>query len=62
MQANGEGMARLGIPRESIIRVRQSECGFDPWVRDDGLHGNSWDGDCSENDGPYNRYLNETGV
>ena len=61
MQADEEGMARLGIPRDSIIGVRQSECGFDPWVRDDGLHGNGWDGDYGENDGPYNRYLKEKG-
>ena len=36
--------------------------GFDPWVRDDGLHGNGWDGDYGENDGPYNRYLKEKGM
>ena len=61
MQADEEGMARLGIPKDSIIGVRQSECGFDPWVRDDGLHGNGWDGDYGENDGPYNRYLKDKG-
>ena len=61
MQADAEGMARLGIPADSIIGVRQAECGFDPWVRDDGLHGNGWDGDYGENDGPYNRYLKEQG-
>ena len=61
MEADADGMARLGIPSDSIIGVRQAECGFDPWVRDDGLHGNGWDGDYGENDGPYNRYLKEKG-
>ncbi len=54
-------MARLRIPRDSIIGVRQSKCGFDPWVRDDRLHGNGSDDDYGENDGPYNRYLREKG-
>ena len=61
MQADAEGLARLGIAADSIIGVRQAECGFDPWVRDDGLHGNGWDGDYGENDAPYNRYLKEKG-
>ena len=61
MEADAEGMARLGIPKDSIIGVRQAECGFDAWVRDDGLHGNGWDGDYGENDGPYNRYLKDKG-
>ena len=61
MEADADGMARLGIPSDSIIGVRQAECGFDPWVRDDGLHGNGWEGDYGENDGPYNRYLKEKG-
>lgn len=61
MQADEEGMARLGIPKESIIGVRQSECGFDPWVRDDGLHGNAAWGKYGENDGPYNTYLKSKG-
>ena len=61
MQADDEGMARLGIPKDSIIGVRQSECGFDPWVRDDGLHGNAAWGSYGENDGPYNSYLKSKG-
>ena len=61
MQAGEESMARLGIPSDCIIGLRQSECGFDPLVRDDGLHGNGWDGDYGENDGPYNRYLKDKG-
>ena len=31
-----EGMERLGIDPQSIIGVRVSECGFDPYDRDDG--------------------------
>ena len=61
MEADAEGMARLGIAPDSIIGVRQSECGFDPWVRDDGLHGNAYGGDYGDNDGPYNRYLKDKG-
>lgn len=61
MQADEEGMARLGIDKGSIIGVRQSECGFDPWVRDDGLHGNAAWGAYGENDGPYNSYLKSKG-
>lgn len=61
MQADEEGMARLGIEKGSIIGVRQSECGFDPWVRDDGLHGNAAWGAYGENNGPYNTYLKSKG-
>lgn len=61
MEADEEGMARLGIDKDSVIGVRQSECGFDPWVRDDGLHGNAHGGCYGENDGPYNTYLKNKG-
>ena len=61
MEADAEGMARLGIEPDSIIGVRQSECGFDPWVRDDGLHGMAYDGNYGENDGAYNTYLKNRG-
>jgi len=43
MVADQEGMQRLGIAPDSVIGVRVSECGFDPYERDDGLHP----------DGPY---------
>ncbi|HTV71802.1 MAG TPA: alkaline phosphatase family protein [Rhizobiaceae bacterium] len=43
MKADAEGLARLGIDPDSIIGVLQSECGFEPFERDDGLHP----------DGPY---------
>ena len=38
MKADTEGMERLGIDPNSIIGVAQSECGFEPYERDDGLH------------------------
>lgn len=43
MVADAEGMDRLGIDPHSVIGVRVSECGFEPYERDDGLHP----------DGPY---------
>jgi hypothetical protein len=36
--ADHAGMARMGIDPKSTIGVRISECGFDPYERDDGLH------------------------
>jgi arylsulfatase A-like enzyme len=33
-----EGLKRLGIAPDSIIGVHVSECGFEPYERDDGLH------------------------
>lgn len=41
MIADMEGMAWLGIDPKSEIGVRTSECGFEPYERDDGLHPNS---------------------
>ncbi len=41
MRADAEGMAWLGIDPKSEIGVRVSECGFEPFERDDGLHPNS---------------------
>lgn len=38
MAADLEGMAWLGINPVSEIGVRISECGFEPYERDDGLH------------------------
>ena len=43
MVAGHEGMERLGIDPASLIGVHVSECGFEPYERDDGLHP----------DGPY---------
>jgi arylsulfatase A-like enzyme len=38
MRADTEGMARLGIDPNSVIGVLASQCGFEPFERDDGLH------------------------
>lgn len=41
MVADLEGMAWLGIDPKSEIGVARSECGFEPFERDDGLHPDS---------------------
>ncbi len=61
MEADAEGMARLGIDPHSIIGVRVAECGFDPYERDDGLHAVGPDGLFDPRPVPYNRYLNDKG-
>lgn len=61
MQADAEGMARLGIAPDSLIGVRVAECGFDPYERDDGLHPSGPAGRYAERAPRYNRYLNERG-
>jgi arylsulfatase A-like enzyme len=61
MRADIEGMQRLGIDPRSIIGVRVSECGFDPYERDDGLHGVGPDGRYDPQPPRYNAYLNEKG-
>ena len=38
MTADAEGMRRLGLSPDSEIGVLVSECGFEPYERDDGLH------------------------
>lgn len=57
MVADTEGMDRLGIDPASIIGVRVSECGFEPYERDDGLHP---DGPYSP-DPDYDAYLRAEG-
>jgi arylsulfatase A-like enzyme len=62
MEADAEGMARLGIDPQSIIGVRVAECGFEPYERDDGLHGMGPDGTRYSPRRPrYNAYLNDKG-
>lgn len=61
MNPDKEGMERLGIEPESLIGVRVSECGFDPYERDDGLHSIGPDGRYDPRLPRYNRYLNEKG-
>ncbi len=54
-------MERLGIDPTSIIGVRVSECGFDPYERDDGLHALGPDGRYDPRLPRYNDYLNDKG-
>jgi arylsulfatase A-like enzyme len=61
MRADTEGMARLGIDPGSIIGVRVSECGFDPYERDDGLHAVGPAGRYDPQWPRYNRWLNDRG-
>ena len=61
MEPDLEGMERLGIDPDSIIGVRVSECGFDPYERDDGLHGLGPDGRYDPRLPRYNDYLNAKG-
>ncbi len=57
MIADKEGMAWLGIDPASEIGVRRSECGFEPFERDDGLHPDS----PRQNWSAYDDYLVEKG-
>ncbi|UWQ59254.1 sulfatase-like hydrolase/transferase [Leisingera caerulea] len=61
MVADAEGLQRLGLAPDSVIGVRQSECGFDPWVRDDGLWAEGPDGFYDSKRSPYNEYLKGKG-
>ncbi len=61
MKADVAGMERLGLEPDSIIGARVSECGFDVWVRDDGLWAEGEDGFYDERRSPYNEYLKSLG-
>ncbi|MCP5084922.1 MAG: sulfatase-like hydrolase/transferase [Alphaproteobacteria bacterium] len=61
MKADQEGMARLGIAADSVIGARVSECGFDIYVRDDGLWASGPDGAYDSRPSPYNAYLQSKG-
>ena len=61
MRADAEGMARLGLSPDSVIGARQAECGFDVWIRDDGLWGKGPDGNYDPRRSPYNEYLKSKG-
>ena len=56
MRVDAEGMARLGLARESIIGARVAECGCD-----DGLWGKGPAGYYDEGPQPYNDYLKAKG-
>ncbi|WP_372742271.1 sulfatase-like hydrolase/transferase [Neptunomonas sp.] len=57
MKKDAEGMARLGIDPESSRGVLVSQCGFEPFERDDGLHPDQ----SVSPDLAYNCYLREQG-
>ncbi|MBG6206448.1 arylsulfatase A-like enzyme [Labrenzia sp. EL_126] len=61
MKADKEGMKRLGLAPDSVVGARQVECGFDVWIRDDGLWGSGPDGFYDEKRSPYNEYLKSKG-
>jgi arylsulfatase A-like enzyme len=61
MKADASGMARLGLSPDSVIGARQAECGFDTWIRDDGLWAYGPDGFYDEKRSPYNEYLKSQG-
>ncbi|CUH87854.1 Arylsulfatase [Phaeobacter sp. CECT 5382] len=61
MVADAAGLERLGLAPDSVIGVRQSECGFDPYVRDDGLWAEGPAGFYDQKRSPYNEYLKEQG-
>ncbi len=61
MKADADGMQRLGLSADSTIGARQAECGFDTWIRDDGLWGQGPDGFYDEKRSPYNEYLKSKG-
>ncbi len=61
MRADRAGMARLGLEPDSVIGARQAECGFDVWLREDGLWAEGPDGYYDEGRSPYNEYLKSRG-
>ncbi|CUK11830.1 Arylsulfatase [Shimia thalassica] len=61
MKADADGIARLGLSPDSEIGARQAECGFDSWIRDDGLWAEGPDGFYDEKRSPYNEYLKSKG-
>ena len=61
MRADTEGMARLGLAPDSLIGARVAECGFDVFVRDDGLWGEGPEGKYDPGHSAYNEYLQSRG-
>ena len=57
MTEDERGMQRLGVTRDTIEGVFASECGFEPYERDDGL----WPDEINPRDLAYNRYLRQQG-
>ena len=61
MRADKDGMERLGMSETSEIGLRQSECGFDSYIREDGLVPEGPDGFYDDRRSPYNEYLKSKG-
>ncbi|MEO1137994.1 MAG: sulfatase-like hydrolase/transferase [Pseudomonadota bacterium] len=61
MHADVDGMKRLGLDEDSVIGARQAECGFDIFIRDDGLWAQGIAGYYDESRSPYNEYLKAKG-
>ena len=61
MSVDVAGFERLGITRDSKIGARIEECGFDVFIRDDGLWAEGPDGFYDERRSPYNEYLKAKG-
>ncbi len=61
MQADAEGMARLGLAPDSVIGARVADCGFDVHVRDDGLNAEGPKGFYNAKRSPYNEWLRGQG-
>ncbi|RAH39473.1 sulfatase-like hydrolase/transferase [Halomonas sp. SL1] len=57
MKRDDEGMAHLGISPDSSRGVLVSQCGFEPFERDDGLHPDQ----SADPDLRYNQYLRRQG-
>jgi arylsulfatase A-like enzyme len=58
MKPDTKGMEWLGIDPDSAIGINISECGFEPFVRDDGLHPLG----PYDTDKRYDKWLNENGI
>ncbi len=61
MRADKDGMERLGMSETSQIGLRQSECGFDSYIREDGMVPVGPDGFYDDRRSPYNEYLKSKG-
>ncbi len=61
MQADTDGLQRLGISRDGVIGARIAEAGFDIWLRDDGLWAEGPDGFYDPRRSPYNEHLKSKG-
>ena len=57
MVPDTEGMARLGLAPDSIIGARVADCGFDVWLREDGLVPEDDAGLSDPARSPYNAWL-----